>query len=82
LGRIESLVILIILDATLKRVNLDLDFRPKVEAVPGAVYKRRNRPPFYRLTLLLLTPKRVYISAYESPIIIGYKATPLLRYYK
>ena len=32
-----------------KRASLDLDFGPKVEAVPGAVCRRRNRPLSYGL---------------------------------
>jgi hypothetical protein len=37
LGRIESPVAFTVLDMTPKRASLDLDFGPKVEAVPGAV---------------------------------------------
>jgi hypothetical protein len=51
------------LDVTLKRASLDLDFRPKVEAVPDAVYRRRNRPRSYGLTSPSLTPERVCMSA-------------------
>jgi hypothetical protein len=38
-------VVFTVLDMTPKRASLDLDFGPKVETVPGAVCKRRNRPP-------------------------------------
>jgi hypothetical protein len=44
LRRIESPVAFTVLDMTPKLASLDLDFAPKVEAVPGAVCRRRNRP--------------------------------------
>jgi hypothetical protein len=44
LRRIESPVAFTVLDMTPKLASLDLDFAPKVETVPGAVCRRRNRP--------------------------------------
>jgi|SRR5271155_2200116 len=80
LERIESLVTFTVLDITPKRASPDLDFGPKMEAVPGAVYRRRNRPPSYGLTSSP-TPERVRMSACGSPTTTGYKATPLLRHH-
>src|SRR4051812_34634527 len=43
LRRIESPVAFIMLSVAPKRADLDLDYGPKVEIVPGAVCRRRNR---------------------------------------
>jgi hypothetical protein len=43
LRRIESRVAFTGLSVTPKRADLDSDFRPKVEAVPGAVFRRKSR---------------------------------------
>jgi hypothetical protein len=70
-----------ILDMTPKRASLDLDFGPKVEAVPGTMCRRRNRPPSYGLTSPSRTPEMVCMSACGSPITTGHKSTPLLRHH-
>ena len=80
LRRIESPVAFTVLDMTPKRASLDLDFGPKVEAVPGAVCRRRNRPSSYGLTSPSPTPGRFCMSACGRPTAIGHEPTPLLRH--
>ena len=57
LRRIESPVAFTVLDMPPNAPSLDLDFGPKVEAVPGAVCRRRNRPLSYGLNSPSPTPE-------------------------